>query len=434
MTTKTTKKPVDNTGKIQSKIKKIAQVDYRSLIPFQPDDFKKTTKKRIGKLKLSMIKNGFATPFYVWENKVKLHVLDGHHRLIALTELEEEEYQIPKVPAVFLDCKNINEAKEMVLLFNSHYATINQDALSEFIVGLDIESLADQFEIPSIKFEGTLDVEEDEIPGVGKKPKSKKGDIYELGPHRVVCGDSSDPKTYEAFEGLKTDLLFTDPPYGVSYADKNEMLNKVGKGNANQKKIANDHMSAKDLLPFLENIFKNVYATMTDKASFYVFSPCRFEYFNAITEALNNSELTVRHQIAWAKNNAVLGRSDYNYKHEVILYGWTKKHIFPGKGSMKTSVWEVDKPQSSKEHPTMKPIALMVNAILNSSRPGQTVTDVFLGSGSTLIACEETGRICNGIETDAGYVDVIVQRWVNFTGQTNIKKNGKPMVWKANNG
>lgn len=422
MKTKTTKKPVDNTGKIQSKIKKIAQVDYRTLIPFQPEDFKKTTKKRIGRLKLSMTEYGFATPFYVWENKKKIFVLDGHHRLMALEQLETEEYDIPKVPAVFLDCKNINEAKEMVLLFNSHYATINQDALSAFITTLDIESLADKFEIPSIKFEGDLDVEEDELPGVGKKPKSKPGDIYELGPHRVVCGDSSDPKTYEAFEGLKTDLLFTDPPYGVSYE---------GKGKTNKKPIANDNLKPKDLILFLEKVFKNVYETMTDKASFYVCGPSGRDLLSII-EALDRATLVYRHMLIWAKNAMVLGRSDYNYKHEVILFGWTKKHVFPGKGTLKTSVWEVDRLSASKVHPTMKPIALMVNAILNSTKPGQTVTDVFLGSGSTLIACEETKRICNGIETDPGYVDVIVQRWVNFTGQTNIKKNGKPMVWKAN--
>jgi len=134
--------------------------------------------------------------------------------------------------------------------------------------------------------------------------------------------------------------------------------------------------------------------------------------------------------LIWSKNNHVLGRCDYNYKHEPILYGWNKTHNFYGKGKYKFSVWPIDRSVAYKLHPTMKPVELMMNAALNSTKENDAVLDIFLGSGSTLIACEQTGRTCYGTEIDPAYIDVIIQRWVNFTGIEKIKKNGKEITWK----
>jgi DNA modification methylase len=129
----------------------------------------------------------------------------------------------------------------------------------------------------------------------------------------------------------------------------------------------------------------------------------------------------VKHELIWVKNNHVLGRADYFYKHEPILYGWSKKHTWYGKGEFNKSVWEIDKPSKSDLHPTMKPVRLMVNALLNSTKEKDICIDYFLGSGSTLIACEKTNRICYGIELDPIYIDVIINRWENFTGETAVK-------------
>lgn len=261
----------------------------------------------------------------------------------------------------------------------------------------------------------------DEIPEV-KTPISKLGDLWLLGNHRVLCGDSTDKTTVELLmDGKKADMVFTDPPYSVSYAAKNNFLNGLDKGNRNQKEIENDHMSTKETM---ETIWKPAFKLMldacSDSCSYYMTAPQGGDQMMMMM-SLVDVGWQVKHELIWLKNNHVLGRSDYNYKHEPILYGWKQKgkHVFYGDGKDK-SVWEIDKPSSSKEHPTMKPVELMVKAISNSSKSGQSVLDVFLGSGSTLIACEQTDRTCYGLELDPHYVDVICKRWQTLTGQMPI--------------
>lgn len=228
-----------------------------------------------------------------------------------------------------------------------------------------------------------------------------------------MCGDST--KDIGVLMGeTKANLLVTDPPYGVSYADKNEFLNSIARGNRNQTKIENDHMKPEEMKEFWTEAFGAIFAYLKNDATFYITSPQGGELLLLLLQSLYDIGYPSRHMIIWAKNNHVLGRCDYNYKHEPILYGWLEKHKFYGNGKQKTSVWNIDKPHQSKEHPTMKPIELFAECILNGSDKEQLVLDPFLGSGSTLIACEQTDRTCYGMELDPKYVDVIRKRYAKF--------------------
>jgi DNA modification methylase len=266
--------------------------------------------------------------------------------------------------------------------------------------------------------EGLTD--DDEVPEVAEEPTAQKGDIWLLGDHRLMCGDSTDPADVALLmNGNKADMVFTDPPYGVSYADKNKSLNFVDKGNRVQREIANDHGDIKSIS---ENLFKPAFKNLNDSmatgASFYVCSPQGGDQMMMMMMMMMQAgDIPVKHELMWLKNNIVIGRADYHYKHEPILYGWKEgaSHYFTD-SRKENSVWEFDKPLSSKLHPTMKPVELIEYAIGNSSKKGWSVLDLFGGSGSTLIACEKTDRKCYMMELDPHYVDVIIKRWEDYTG------------------
>ena len=262
------------------------------------------------------------------------------------------------------------------------------------------------------------EVEEDEPPEVSSEPAiSKLGEIYQLGRHRLMCGDSTNG-IVEVMDNKLCNLLLTDPPYGVSYADKNAFLNSIARGNRNQTKIENDHQTPDEMKEFWTEAFGAIFPHLSDDASYYICSPQGGELLLLLL-SLYDIGYPSRHMIIWNKNNHVLGRSDYNYKHEPLLYGWKEKHIFYGKGNHHNSVWDIAKPLSSKEHPTMKPIELMAECILNSSKEDDIILDPFLGSGSTLIACEQTDRICYGMELDPKYCDVIRKRYWKFVNNND---------------
>jgi DNA modification methylase len=213
-------------------------------------------------------------------------------------------------------------------------------------------------------------------------------------------------------------MIFTDPPYGVSYTDKNEFLYRIGKPLACVNPIENDSKTPEEMKAFWEKAFTNMAEVAQDKMTYYICSPQGGDLLLLLL-AINNSPLALKHTLVWNKNNHVLGRCDYNYKHEQILYGWKKKgtHTFYGQGEFKTTVWDVEKPLKNDLHPTMKPIRLVTSAILDGSKEGDIVLDVFGGSGSTLIAAEETGRKCYMMEIDTHYCDVIIARWEKLTGK-----------------
>jgi len=264
----------------------------------------------------------------------------------------------------------------------------------------------------------------DEIPEVPKKAISKLGDIFLLdNKHRVMCGDSTNKEDVEKLmDGKKADMVFTDPPYGVDYASKNKFLNKADKGNLIQTDIVND-VDSKEAFELWGNHFAIYPIILSDYHSIYIASPQTRDLMMMMM-MIERGGIYISNVIIWVKNNHVLGRLDYNLKHEPIIYGWlkNKKHKYYGNGTQKFSVWNYDKPLKSDLHPTMKPVELIVNAILNSTQSGNNIVyDGFIGSGSTLIACEQTNRICYGMEIDPIYIDVILKRYHNLYPDKKIK-------------
>ena len=265
--------------------------------------------------------------------------------------------------------------------------------------------------------EGLTD--EDAVPEVPEAPVTVLGDVWLLGKHRVMCGDSTSIDAVDnLMAGQKADMFFTDPPYGVSYADKNKSLNAIGKGNGIQTPIINDHMTVNETGDLWFQSFSNAHLTTSEKAVYYICGPQGGELMMMMMMMILKAGWQLKHTMIWVKNNHVLGRMDYHYKHEPIMYGWKdgESHNWYGDHSQ-MSTWEVDKPVKSALHPTMKPIGLMEKAIGNSTKTGNVVLDLFGGSGSTLIACEKTGRYARLMELDPKYCDVIVKRWQEFTGK-----------------
>lgn len=288
----------------------------------------------------------------------------------------------------------------------------------------DFSLLQEDFEVPDLQDMGIdipdieveeKEVTEDEVPEE-VETRCKRGDIWQLGEHRLMCGDSTSIDDVEKLmNGEKADLLFTDPPYNVNIEQKKKKILHCNDYN----KIENDNLPMDEFKDFLKNVFNNAFLSLKDTASYYVFSCQGGDQEMMMMMMMRECGLPCRHQIIWVKDAPVfsMGRLDYDYKHEPILYGWVKKHDFKRKGSQDKSVWEFKRTEN-KLHPTMKPVELVVNALMNSTDELENVLDLFGGSGSTLIACEQTNRKCYTMELDEHYCDVIIQRWENLTGKT----------------
>jgi len=218
-------------------------------------------------------------------------------------------------------------------------------------------------------------------------------------------------------------MVFTDPPYGVAIGDKNAALDEVQKAGCITSNIENDTLSERELYGMLLAAMTNVREACADDACYYVTSPQGGSLGLMMMMMMRDAGLPVRHVLMWVKNSATfsIGRLDYDYQHEPIFYTWTKSHHNYRGGDMRTTVWKYDKPRKCDLHPTMKPVALIANAIRDGTRKGDIVLDAFGGSGSTLIACEQTGRRCRMIELDPHYCDVIIKRWENLTGKEAVK-------------
>lgn len=254
----------------------------------------------------------------------------------------------------------------------------------------------------------------------------KKGDIWQLGDHRLMCGDSTDEGDVAVLmDGNKADMVFTDPPYGVSYAEKNEFLNALGKPMACPKRIENDDRSPEEMYDFWVKAFTNLHQFSKDEMAYYITAPQGGDLLLLLLQAIRDSGFMLKHQLVWNKNNHVLGRCDYNYKHEPMIYGWKigGTHNFYGGGDFKTSVWDIAKPLQSKLHPTMKPVALVANCMKDTTKEGDSILDLFGGSGTTLIAAEQLNRKCYMMELDPHYCDVIIARWEKLTGKKATKIN-----------
>lgn len=388
----------------------IKELPLKELKPAAYNPRKKLKKgdKEYEKIKQSLLKFGYVDPIIVNED---LTVIGGHQRLTVLKDLD---YETAK--CVIVDLPKEDE-KALNIALNKITGQWDEALLAELLVDLqesDFNLDLTGFEPPEIDdilsnvHDKELSEDEFDVEEELKKPTvSRRGDVWQLGKHRVICGDSTKSETYDQLLGdKKANLVVTDPPYNV---DVEETAGK----------ILNDNMSDGDFYQFLYSMFTQVENHMETDASIYV--------FHADTEGLNfrkafkDAGFYLSGCCIWKKNSLVLGRSPYQWQHEPCLYGWKKKGKHQWFSDRKqTTIWEYDRPKSSKDHPTMKPIQLMAYPIQNSSMRGTVVLDPFLGSGSTLIAADQTGRVCYGIELDEKFVDVIVKRYIEVTGDTEV--------------
>lgn len=259
------------------------------------------------------------------------------------------------------------------------------------------------------------------------KTRCQLGDLWRLGEHRLFCGDARRENDLQMLMGAERwSVMVTDPPYGVNYAGKNDFLNTIDKGNRIQTAITGDHQEPAEMERLWTAALERARAFAASGASYYITGPQGGELLLLLMRSIQASRFLLKHNLIWAKNNHVLGRCDYNYKHEPILFGWTDKgqHKFYGPAG-EVSLWEVDRSAVSKLHPTMKPAWLFARAIRNSSEVGEVVLDPFLGSGTAIIAAEQMGRRCFALEIEPVYCDVALARWEKFAGREAARMGGR---------
>ena len=411
---------------------RIETVNIASLTP-DPANARKHDGKNLNAIASSLEKFGQRKPIVVTPDSI---VVAGNGTLEAAKSLGWTEIAIARTPVGW----TWDQIKAFALADNrtAELAEWDDKVLADQLLELD----ANGWDLKDIGFE-TLEppalveiLEEDQIPGLPAEATAKMGEIYQLGRHRLMCGDSTN-KTHvdKLMDSQLADLVVTDPPYNVAIENSQGMT------------IQNDDMSNQEFKNFLTMCFKNLESSLKQGGAFYVWYASR-EHIN-FESSLNDAGFKVRQQLIWNKNTFILGRQDYHWKHEPCLYGWkdgaahyfmddrTQSTMLENKKSnvnsmskeemqelikellsdkISTTVLNEDKPSVNDLHPTMKPIKLIGRLIKNSSKQNEIVLDLFGGSGSTLIAAEQIGRNCFMMEYDPKYVDVIIKRWENLTG------------------
>ena len=396
---------------------KIAPWPTDKLIPYARNA-RTHSDAQVAQIAASIAEFGWTNPILAGSDGV---IVAGHGRLAAAQKLG-----LASVPVVVLDHLTATQRRALVISDNRiaenaewdeamlrvELADLQDDGFDLDLTGFDADALAELMAGDEPVNEGQTD--EDAVPEVGETPVSRPGDIWRLGPHRLLCGDATVAASYDALlEGEAVDMVFTDPPYNVNYA--NSAKDKLrGKDRA----ILNDNLG--------EGFYDFLLAALTP-----ILAHCR----GGIYVAMSSSELDVLQAafraaggkwstfIIWAKHTFTLGRADYQRQYEPILYGWPERAERHWCGDRDQSdVWQIKKPQKNDLHPTMKPVELVERALRNSSRPGDVVLDPFGGSGTTLIAAEKSGRVARLIELDPKYADVIVRRWEDFTGKKAIRE------------
>lgn len=381
-------------------------ISTEKLIPYV-NNARTHSAEQINKLRSSLREFGFINPVIIDRD---YNVIAGHGRIEAA-----KAEGISEVPCVFADYLTEAQKKAYILadnrmamdagwdeeLLRVEIEALQAESFDVGLTGFDESEIADLFETDSEVKDDGFDVDAE----LERPPVTKSGDLWMLGNHRLLCGDSTKEETYTLLmDGKKANLVVTDPPYNVNY-----------EGSAG--KIKNDNMENGRFYQFLLDAFTCMEKAMENDASIYV--------FHADTEGLNfrkafaDAGFYLSGTCIWKKQSLVLGRSPYQWQHEPVLFGWKKK----GKhqwytGRKESTIWEFDKPKKNGEHPTMKPVPLVAYPIKNSSMSNCIVLDPFGGSGSTLIACEQTDRVCHTIELDEKFCDVIVKRYIEQAGTT----------------
>jgi DNA modification methylase len=339
-------------------------------------------------------------------------VLGGNMRLRAA-----KEAGLKDVPVLIADQLTPEQQREFIVKDNASFGAWDWDVLANEWGDLPLADWG--VDVPAVEPDVTVgQTDPDDVPAPPAEPVTKLGDVYELGPHRLVCGDSTDATVWDRLmQGETGQMVWTDPPYGVGYQTKLTPKEAVARHRRKDGlTVANDDLDEGALIELLRASLGLAWAHCREGGAWYVAAPPGplHQVFGDVLQELE----VWRQTICWIKDSLVLGRSDYHYRHESIFYGWKPgaAHYFVDDRTQDT-VWEIPRPKRSAEHPTMKPVALVERAIRNSSKPGDIVLEPFGGSGTTLLAAEATQRRTRVIELDPRYCDVIVRRWEEFTGQ-----------------
>lgn len=388
----------------------ITEVAVEKLIPYAKNS-RTHSDEQVSQIAASIKEFGWTNPILVDGDN---GIIAGHGRLLAASRLG-----MAKVPVIELSHLTKTQKAALViadnkLALNSGWDTamlsieleeLQDDGFNLDLLGFDDKELAALLE-PEVS-EGLTD--EDAIPDPPPEPKTKLGDVYILGNHRLMCEDSCNIEAVEKLTDGLVDILVTDPPYNVAYEGKTK----------DALTIQNDSMGDEQFRQFLRDAFVAANAVMKQGAVFYIWH-ADSEGYN-FRGACHDAGWKVRQCLIWAKDSMVMGRQDYHWKHEPCLYGWKDgaAHLWAS-DRKQTTIIECKRPKRNDIHPTMKPVELMEYQILNNTKGQDVVLDLFGGSGSTLIACEKLGRRARLMELDPKYCDVIVKRWEDFTGQTAI--------------
>lgn len=399
---------------------KIQEIEIEKLIPYARNS-RTHSDDQVAQIAASIKEFGWTNPILV---DGEAGIIAGHGRLAAARKLG-----LKKIPVIELSHLSPTQKKALIIADNKlalNAGWDNQMLALEFeeleLEGFDLALTGfGEDEIDALKPEQVTEglTDEDAVPDVPDKPKTKPGNIYQLGNHRLMCGDST---SIDAVDKLMpneyADLVFTDPPYNVAYS---------GRGDNNLGKIKNDDMSDEQFEDFCRGFFGCYFAKMKPLACIYVCHPDSQSAPKLAFEKTFAEQFKKSSTLIWVKQSAGMGWQDYRAQHEPILYGWKEgagKHFYCGDRA-KTTIWKIGRDAQSKYvHPTQKPVALPEEAINNSSKGKDIVLDLFGGSGSTMIACEKTGRHARLMELDPKYCDVIVKRWEEFTGKKAELING----------
>lgn len=379
--------------------------------------------EQVAQIAASIVEFGFTNPVLAGSDGV---IIAGHGRLAAAQRLG-----LAEVPVVVLDHLTPTQRRALIIadnriaensgwdpeLLRLEIEALQDDQFDISLTGFDADALSDLLDGEETDQTGQTD--DDQIPEVQENPISKPGDVWILGPHRVFCGDATKTESYDALlAGDPVDMVFSDLPYNVNYA--NSAKDKM---RGTHRPILNDNLGDQfgafleaSLVPMLQHCRGAVYIAM---------SSSELDTLQTAFRAAGGKWSTF---IIWAKNTFTLGRADYQRQYEPILYGWPEGQQRHWCGDRdQGDVWQIKKPAKNDLHPTMKPVELVERCIRNSTKPGQTVLDPFGGSGTTLIAAEKSGRQARLMELDPKYVDVIVRRWQDWTGQEAIlEATGEP--------
>lgn len=404
---------------VKIRCKGAATISIDKLVEFQ-EGIKHLTETGYQRAKASIQNEGFTAPFFIWKHEGKAYIIDGHQRLTALKRMREEEgWTVPDLPVAFIEAKTKTEAKRKLLVILSQYGEYSLPAMEDFLKDIDFSFLKEEVNIPDFSIDFAGELKEDDVSPLidradilKRQYKVRLGQVWSLGEHALLCGDSTKQKDVEKLmKGQRSVVCVTDPPYSVEYSKSHETRG----GDLGVHSHYQEPKDAKKVLQFIDLLPTDV----------LVFSYSINRHLYEMCDALRKNKWEVRKELVWVKDVFSFWRgAAYQQKHEPILLCTRNGANFRGSvPANQSTVFEFPKPKAHDLHPTAKPVNLWAIFIKNHSKKGEIVYDPFCGSGTTIVAAEQLGRKCYAIEISPEYVAVSIQRWVDLTG-------GKPLLVK----